>query len=139
MIHQPTKSLALHQGYNYISAVPSSGLSSGSPTLIFGRTPAFFPSHFFSLAFSSSRRKLYILDAPDGLLPFIADTIRRHVQDRELRDGAVVGGGGGGGGRERGEGGWEAQGVFGMEISMGGKSTFYLLFSSLFPTTSSSI
>lgn len=55
-------------------------------------------------------------------MPVIAKTIRRDVQDSDLRDGVLVGGGAGGGGRERGGGEWIASGIYAMEITTSGKS-----------------
>ncbi|KAF8320272.1 hypothetical protein DL93DRAFT_2073775 [Clavulina sp. PMI_390] len=65
--------------YNYVSTVSPEGLS-GSPTLIFAANPSFYPSHFFCLSFSGSRKKIYIIDAPQLLLDAIVATIRNNFK-----------------------------------------------------------
>ena len=86
-----------------MSSVSADGLS-GSPTLIFAATPAFIPSHFFCLAFSGSRRKLYAIDTPEVLIPVIVGTVRSSMKDAT-------------------DGSWVSRGVFGMDLTQE-KSTF---------------
>jgi len=84
-------------GYNHVSSVSADAFS-GSPTLIFAATPTFYPSHFFCLAFSGSRRKLYIIDAPEILITAVAGTVRSSMRDAT-------------------DGSWVTQGIFGMELT----------------------
>lgn len=80
-----------------MSAVSSDAFS-GSPTLIFALTPSYFPSHFFCLSFSASRRKLYIIDAPEVLVPIIVGTVRQTIKEATKGD-------------------WAADGVYEMDIA----------------------
>jgi len=65
-----------NNGCSYVSAVASTSMNH-SPTIIFARTPTYFPSDFFCLSFSRSRQDLYIIDAPSHLVGFITAATRQ--------------------------------------------------------------